>query len=358
MSFSKHFLPRLFFLVLFSPAAVSLHGQTTSKTELERKAQICSVFGAMVANAEAITRCDVIVLEQKFYDSVWPHAPTEGGTLDDLTISRFIIDDEEKKFVVVSRTISDWLELSKITDSRDGRTLRTVDRVVLCDREQKKIAFRQGTRLTRLSETNDKSIDQMLVLNLDPRSAGLYSSKLGPLPLAIELTKPKLTGESLIDHEFRKDTLKIRLVGGRINPASRPVWEYHLDTVSHLPQKFSSYLESIPPGVTSPPHETSYQWKEMAGLYVPNLVKSATIDEYLDPQGNKHYAKLTSSIHFHWLSVNEKIEEEIFDEGVLKDSKKFQELIDLEKNGAQELIEVLRKQNRMPKSDNEDDSIR
>jgi hypothetical protein len=101
---------------------------------------------------------------------------------------------------------------------------------------------------------------------------------------------------------------------------------------------------------------THYQWKEMQGLHVPEQIKASIIAQYADPNGERRSAKLNSEINFHWLSVNEPFTEETFDESVLKDSRKFKEFIDLEKNGASELIEILQKQKLLPKLDKNSDS--
>ncbi len=330
--------------ILFAVLGNSLvDAQTNSSEEkdsLEVKARVCSIFGVVTANAEAIKQGDVLFLERNFYDGFKHYAPTQDGTLDEFRLVRVVFDDEQGKFLVLSRTISEWLSLGDVTDENDGRTIRATERGVFCDSKSRIHQTKQDNLIYKYNAKYPFP-ESSWILYEDPRTAGMDVNSLGTLSNSIESYRIKQTGEKLLDSKIETDGVHIRLELGKIPPRSRLVLEFTFDSDSNLPTQISGYGE-MEEG-RSIPHCGKFEWKTMSGLHVPVRLKGSGYGGYESPDGKRIDASKTNEINFHWFSINEPIPDELFDEANLSDSKRFQDLIDPRTSNATELIEIIEK---------------
>ncbi len=315
---------------------------------LEENAKICSIFGVAVANAEAIEQGDVMLLETVFYDGVRPSAPGKGGTLSTTTLTRILFDDEKEKFIVLTREVSQWLELEKIDDVHDGKSIKSRDEGILADRPSRTRFIKSGgdVRRDRVAE-DDRHFQLLFRLDHDPRSVGMASEHLLALSAVLPSQNVKMTGEGLIDFNIRDKVKTLRIQNGPISKNSmRSVESYSFDTVSNFPIRTSFYGESIVDGARSIPNVIHFEWVPMSELNVPVRLKAESFGRYRSfDDEREHLAPMDKEIHLHWFSVNEPIPDEFFDEDILKDSKRFQDLIDPEKSNATRILDVIEKKN-------------
>ncbi len=175
----------------------------------------------------------------------------------------------------------------------------------------------------------------------DPRTAGMDASSLGTLSRSIESYRIIQTGEKLLDSRIETGCVHVRLESTKIPPRSRMVAEFTFDSDSNLPTQISAYGESEEG--RSIPHCGKFEWKAMSGLHVPVRLNGSSYGGYESPDGKRIDASRTNEINFHWFSINEPIPAELFDEAILSDSKRFQDLIDPRTANATELMEIIEK---------------
>ncbi len=345
MSTHSILLGLLILIAILSSSPVEAQSSSSIvKDSSDERARICSIFGAVVANAEAIKQGDVLFLERNFYDGFTFNAPPDEGTLDEFRLVRVVFDDEQGKFLILSRTISEWLVLRDVTPENDGRKIKANDMGSLCDRPSGMIDSKEDN-LVYKSSGKSRLPDHLLELWADPRTVGMFECGLGPLSRGVERHLNNLTGEKLLDWKTSKEGFHLRNATAVPNdPNFDSVESFVFDHDSNLPTRFDSYGESkIAGGGRSIPHYSSYEWQAMSGLHVPFRLKGSTFCGYNNPDEKRISARLTVDFNFHWFSINEPIPDELFDATILSDSKRFQDLIDPRKANATELIEIIEK---------------
>ena len=333
----------ILFVFLDNPMVAAQTNSSEVKNSLEEKARICSIFGVLTANAEAIKQGDVLFLERTFYDGFKPYAPTQDGTLDEFRLVRVVFDDDQGKFLVLSRTISEWLAFEDVTEENDGRTIRTKEQGVFCDTRSR---IHQTKQDNLIFKNNSKYPlpESCWVLSEDPRTGGMCQNSLRTLSSTIERLSIIQTGEKLLDSRIESNGVHIRLEIAKVPPNSRVVASYIFDHDSNLPTQVEGYGESLAGGGgRSIPHRGNFKWKTMSGLHVLVQLKGSSYGGYDSPNGVRIDASKTKEINFHWFSINEPIPDELFDEANLSDSKRFQDLIDPRTANATELLEIIEK---------------
>ena len=310
----------------------------------EEHARICSIFGAVIANAEGIKQGDVLFLERNFYDGLTFNNPPDEGTLDEFRLVRVVFDEDQGLFLTLSRTISEWFVLGDLSAENDGRVIKASDTGSLSDRSSHVINSKQDNLVAK-STVKAPLPDYLLEPYDDPRTVGMFGCGLGPLSRALDMHRENLTGERLLDWKIEDDGFHLRNATPiESSPGRRWVESYVFDHNSNLPVRVETYGESIKTiGGRSIPHYGIYQWKAMSGLHVPLRLNASSFSGYKNPHERQVDAKLAVQIDFHWFSINEPIPDELFDEANLSDSKRFQDLIDPRTAKATTLIEIIEK---------------
>ena len=196
MSAHSTLLGLLILIMSFSNSRVDAQKNSSSGESVEDdRSRICSIFGTVGANAEAIKQGDVLFLERNFYDGLTSIKPSDKGTLDEFRLVRVVFDSDQGLFLVLSRTISEWLVLGDVTPENDGRVIKASDVGLLSDRLAGIIHSKQDNRVAK-SIVKTPLPDNIFELFADPRSVGMANCGLGTLSRCIDSNRVNLTGEN------------------------------------------------------------------------------------------------------------------------------------------------------------------
>jgi hypothetical protein len=112
------------------------------------------------------------------------------------------------------------------------------------------------------------------------------------------------------------------------------------DVQKLVPVKYSvynGYREEDFPGATKPQWTGSANWMELKGSYVPKSARLSN-DSLVKVSGRYFHVSDDTSIDVHWFSLNQELPDRLFEEKLLHDRKKLDEMMnqDVFEKGAQE----------------------
>jgi hypothetical protein len=337
------FDPKLQCLVLFG--ILSLSGVSfAQKMNAKEREQKSSVVNAVVMNAEAMVRGDLKMYENKFYDASFFKEVTDRETMEISAIHRFIFDHEQKKGLLLTRTTFDHLDLKKIGNGSDGRSIRSTVSGIWFDLEAKSYHQKFDGKIYRFS-IKESQLDSLGFF--DPRTIGLGASGFGSFESIKKLAAKLASGERLLEAQSEADYLELKF-----KEAHMP--EHQLDVIrpiqfcnrTNMPLKWSRYTQF--PAGTSEVDCTSVNWEEISNLYIPYLIKRSAVESFYDQQNRAVNGDMTSTTYLHWFSLNEPLPEGLLDFENLKDQQRFNELVDPVKNEADTILKALEKRNSKP----------
>lgn len=330
-----------FTLAGFIYPGISLKAQDITNSSA---ADNCSVFQVALSYAEAIHSGDVLVLEREFYDGV--HKRTQengdpqlyGGTLETVTLTRTIFDCKGDRALVAGQTKFHWLDLAAVSSSNHGSSRKIGEWGYLVDRRNQKYRMKSQSVLLDVPWRDD------LLLQEDPRVAGLSGTKFGPFNLSQKAFVTFATGDTLIDSRDTGKFLELRMNFGRDEGSkATDVRHFFFDHTNHLPIRSQRYMEFDKGGRTQP-HDYHFEWKEHSGVFVATKAKSARYKSFEGPKREQWHGNVSAECFLQWLSVNQPIPESIFTGEDLTDQDKFAALIDPVKNNATSILEFLEKE--------------
>ncbi len=343
MQLYQHWVRLAFCFVCAGNAVMAIHAQDTDRLPADdEKALQCGILGAAISNAHGIQTGDVLTMTRRFYDGpqcVGRAEEREGTVLSEAVFKRIMFDIERQRFLILSRTISEWTELDKVTETADVRTVRTLDSRRIEDLTGSKFYWQSGSN-SLSTVTGDLCFG--LTSFEDPRSIGIWRTGFS-LPDVEEFLSHYMNGSMLIDAVNTDEEVRLRFgVDKTGSDDTRQVIEMHLHAHSSLPARMLSYTESRNGGRSSE-DKASFQWDTTGSLALPVSTESSYVSQFFNPDRSPNVGLLSQQVDVHWFSVNEPVPENMLDKDILlMDTGKFEELVDPEKSGAVTLLKALK----------------
>lgn len=348
LSIVNHKFARLKFLVLLIP--LFQFDTACSQEEFEEKdIQQCRVLGVAIDNAEALTRGDVLIKLTETFDNVKTDSEfgSVGAVYSGRKMSRFSFDFMEGRFLQA------WCEnLDGTYFPSENKPSKKIDRVDvqaavgffdLRKSWQSKPPYQFHSGPERFSE----SISDFLFHNrmVNPRGfwlsshLGKYYSN-GPYEQRInawEIYRHARNFNRNYEDADGNKVLEFKRDVPTAEEGQRPVFTVlTIDKDSQLPIEIREFIK-LDRGDSSI-GKARIRWEQVNDIYVPTLIKSRYTKTI-------HVAKRSTTgvieqeLEFHWFSVNEELDPDLFNRERIKTEKSIMQMLDPVETGADSLVE-------------------
>ncbi len=322
-------------------------GQADSFTT-EDSAAKCSVFESPLANARAWQKGDVLVRTHTSFDTINKRKGIDENGVSIWTESwnRVVFDFETGKFCNLSYTVTSELDLA----SPDGSEVATkIARYGYCCESfqgrifQRRFPGELVEAKRHLIGPQKKDLVGYIAFPDFRGIAFMLGGSEDSLEYAEKLGERFKTGELLRSYSSSDDKeieLKLEVYS---DERKTNFCTFHFDVKSLMPKSYTSFSEMskpFPNGDTRANGPSgSWKWQLVNSVYLPKEWNAST-GKKLTLNQREHMGRLHSDHEFHWFSLNEDLDEKLFDGSCLKDLESFMLHVDPAKCGADSLIET------------------
>jgi len=324
----------------------TLNAQVTGPDKRE-----AAIFGAILMNADALRKGDVLIRESVSLDTVTekPELDLEGVTKSSQMLIRFVFDHDAGRYCVLQQGFIRSLDLGEVGSGREPERTIDVMRAGSVSGPESPILVRNFPGIVQEIPLRMRQAMTLSILRY------LHAPELRVLPIAstmdedytfIREYETRLQSGAGLRKVSRKDASHLELTsfvdypgGARPGTPLGVEWKYEFDLENSLPVRISGEIR-YPTGaeeVDSEPSVTIAKWQPINGIQVLEQMESRG-GRAVRLNGKYHRGESLTLIQFHWFSVNDPLDEKFFDGSCFQDAESFQNHIDPAKCGADSLV--------------------
>lgn len=302
------------------------------------QADLVSYHEGIGANADAMRQFDCI-----YRVEVQGDIP-DVGTASSRTLIRMIADFDRNMFLIVSDAESSLVETGLQSD------MKRVDLKGL-------VANGQAIRWREFPSPAKDSASTVFDVLHHLEFPDLRCIGLGTFPTRFTTRRDEISFEQLkgttgtgieaTKTEYTSTVAFQEVIPIQGDPAHELVQTRQYDTSSLMPLRFSRGCRTPrgADGISYPIFFEHYEWIEVNDIYVPSMLSRDTPEFYVPPHANRRDQELLArkyeknvTVTFHWISVNEKIDDKQFSLEMLDDISKMKAITDPHQVGATSLF--------------------
>lgn len=338
------------FWIFVSASILGIETAAAQTPNQEIQPNLAEMVNSVNMNAEGMVQGDVLVYQNQFFDLDFGDEVPKEGTMEIAALYRIVFDHDKQQYLMLFRKTFERVDPEKIGSGANGRSVRIQRYGVWLNVKEKQFLKQSGGRVFDLSRTKLEVTPENNFY--DPRSIGTCVSSIesGSFESSKAAARKLATGEGLLDvsHHDKFVELKFKVATDHERGIDQ-VRKIRFCNETNMPLKLTDYTKFA--GGTSQPHEASFCWKEMSLVYVPTLIKLSAVRSYYESE-EEIWGQVTEEDHLHWFSLNEPIPENLLNSEPIRDSKRFDQLLDPKRNNAVTVLKAMKR--RMPKQKDED----
>ena len=344
--------------VLFMCVVAGLLAPSSAPAQIT-EADVCSYFEMALANARSITKGDVLVREVFTFDSTKSKKGSSGVVAEETAFHRIVFDYDAEKFLCFSTFKRAVLEVAeaKNGDLEPHSTAYESLSGFVYGGKDKKVFVRHFPNsvsvLDRkdLPNENDEFLSKvgfrdfrLVFANVKGNPSSNKSSEdlLTRYQTGDLLNSQSSTSAEEIEIELKIRQDNIQVPDGFSLDKAVAVW--NLNTKTGMPNsRFEVFYLKDGKGMpldSGRRPRIKFQWDFVNNVYVVKSLINESQEGYAT-SGKTHQARGHKRMDFHWFSVNEKLDDDLFDESVIFNRSETLKLLDPETTGATDLIGIM-----------------
>lgn len=317
--------------------------------------EVCSLFEVQYLNGLALTRGDVLVREVQNFDSTTTGSETSGIIVERISYRRAIFDYETGRFAYFQTFNHEAADLDAELHERQSRLPAKSNslRAFVWPSDDEKAFVRDFPGRARVLERTELPPEQHRALKalqfrdfrFIKNTAGLSNREI------LELGKSHLTADLLNRFEFvGEDEIEVEVRMAFQNTAGAPEGYVHNQDRAHL-TRFSrdsgmplwtvvySSLTRVSDGTvieTDRKPKEKFHWQTINDIHVLKSINY--VESRLSTDTGEIIGKGERRVDFHWFSVNEDLDDDLFDESRIGIREEVLIMLDPETTKATSLI--------------------